>query len=111
MKTTYSLYTRYKDFVQFYKTVEHEIDAMKWEESWPNRFYEANIIPLIFLLLLIGCQSEPKYVSPPPSYQPTLTYFKDGNLCYAATYSRTGDGYIVSSITCVPCDSIRSRLK
>lgn len=39
-----------------------------------------------------------------------LTYFKDSKtgLCFAAINSTSYSGYYVTSITCVPCDSLKN---
>lgn len=64
---------------------------------------------LVFLVLLIALGSCIKT----PSEIENLTkieYFRDTRtgLCYATITSWTELGYIVRSITCVPCDSLKN---
>lgn len=69
-------------------------------------------ILLFFIgLTLFGCQyNEPTDTT---ELQSNLSYFKDHrtNLCFAALNSQSSNGYMVTSITCVPCDSVKKFLK
>ena len=62
---------------------------------------------ILIVILLISCQTN--YSVETEKVQENLTYFKDEktNLCFASINSSSYGGYSVTSITCVPCDSLK----
>ena len=65
---------------------------------------------IILFILIASCSSE---IENSKQAEEEITYIKDGrtNLCFAQKTSYSADGYIITSITCVPCDSVRHLLK
>lgn len=65
--------------------------------------------PVVMILALAGCQ----YNNKPSVVNSDLYYFRDNatGLCFAAINSTTAQLYRVTSITCVPCDSIKNVIK
>jgi len=66
------------------------------------------LIVLVLTLVVCGCgqdSSKPDV----ESIQDNIVYFRDGRtgLCFASVNSDTYYGWEVTSITCVPCDSLR----
>jgi hypothetical protein len=65
------------------------------------------LIVLLGLIMLVSCQANDTTNN--NDVKNNITYFKDAKtgLCYAAINSYTYGGYKVTSITCVPCDSLK----
>lgn len=65
------------------------------------------LMKLITIALLCSCQSNTKVDVSEISDE--LTYFRDEktNLCFATINSQSSAGYFTTSITCVPCDSVK----
>lgn len=68
-------------------------------------------IVIAFALLISSCQINS--ASDPGEVNNKLTYFKDNStgLCFATVNSASAGAYQITSIACVPCDSIRHLLK
>jgi hypothetical protein len=66
------------------------------------------IITILILVALTGCQMSS--TTDNTSVTNDLTYFKDPKtgLCFASIGSIEGNGRIIVSIACVPCDSVDS---
>jgi hypothetical protein len=61
--------------------------------------------------LLTACQdSEGFHAAPPALNQINIRYVRDSrtNLCFAAYNSATDEGYIVTSLSTVPCEAVES---
>lgn len=65
------------------------------------------LILVCALLMLVSCQMNESTDN--AQVQNYLTYFKDPRtgLCFASINSSTYGGNRVTSITCVPCDSLK----
>ncbi len=63
---------------------------------------------------LAACDSdiEARHEAPPALNQGNIRYVKDTRtgLCFAAYNSSTDEGYVVTSLSNVPCDSVNSLL-
>lgn len=67
---------------------------------------------VILVLLFAGCGQSNTEVEP-EEVKENMTYFRDDRtgLCFASVNSRTYNAYSVTSISCVPCDSVKHLLK
>jgi hypothetical protein len=65
------------------------------------------LVLLFIAVVAVACQMSS--VSNTEDIKRSITYFKDEStgLCFAAINSMSGAGYTVTSITCVPCDSLK----
>jgi hypothetical protein len=65
---------------------------------------------IIYLFILLFCFVSCQNSSKPDveSLKENIVFFKKGNLCFAAVNSDTYGYYTISSITCVPCDSLKN---
>lgn len=63
---------------------------------------------MVGIILFISCESK-KYKETHKETNSGITYYKDEEtgLCFAEKYSSTYMTFIVTSITCVPCDSLK----
>ena len=71
-----------------------------------TRIYSAMII-LLAIMPFVGCNA---ITNKPGSVKPgNIYYFKDSNsgICFAAINSMTSGFLSVTSISCVPCDSVK----
>jgi len=59
----------------------------------------------VVMMTFLSCQMSTKT----NTKELPITYFKDGRtgLCFAAVNSISNSGYEVTSIACVPCDSLK----
>jgi hypothetical protein len=66
-----------------------------------------NAIAFFLLVILSNCQQSTS--SDTDAIKSQIRYFKDvrTGLCFGSINSISGTGYSVSSITCVPCDSLK----
>ena len=68
------------------------------------------ITTIILGVLMTSCSQQ--YTSQPKvsNVKSNVTYFKDERvgLCFGAINSQTSDLLLVTSITCVPCDSVKN---
>jgi len=67
-------------------------------------------LTILALILLTSCDTGPA-TSDEATNQ--ITYMKDNKsgLCFARTTSNSYGGHDITSITCVPCDSVKNLLK
>jgi hypothetical protein len=72
------------------------------------------MVALVACAFLIGCidDSEGYHTAPPALNQSNIRYVKDSRtgLCFAAYNSATDEGYVVTSLSNVPCESVGSLL-
>lgn len=63
------------------------------------------------LCLAVSCQRT--YKAKTENLSGKITYFKDksSGLCFGAINSGSADGYEITSLTCVPCDSVKHLIK
>lgn len=68
------------------------------------------VIAAIITVLFISCSSEIKNST---EASKSITYVKDNRtgLCFGQQTSTSYSGYTITSITCVPCDSVKNLLK
>jgi hypothetical protein len=66
------------------------------------------VLMMVSAMLLSSCQ----WTGKPNTHklERNIEYFKDKRtgLCFASINSMTADGYTITSITCVPCDSLKN---
>jgi len=68
---------------------------------------------MVACMFLVACQdSEGFHTAPPALNQDNIRYVKDNRtgLCFAAYNSATDEGYMVTSLSTVPCESVTSLL-
>lgn len=67
-------------------------------------------LSIVLTLSLFSCQFSQK--SDIKEISSTMTYFRDTttNLCFAVVNSASYAGYSITTITCVPCDSLKNVL-
>lgn len=70
-------------------------------------FYAAIILLLMFISFFFSC-GEQVVSETKTNNMSNIIYFKDGktNLCFAGITFASYGGYEITSITCVPCDSL-----
>ena len=66
------------------------------------------VVSLLSIVTMTSCQQTKQ--SNPDEIKKNLIYFQDSNtnLCFGAINSITAQGYEVTSVTCVPCDSLKN---
>lgn len=66
------------------------------------------VLSTLSILVMTSCQQTEQ--SNPDEIKKNLIYFQDSNtnLCFGAINSITAQGYEVTSVTCVPCDSLKN---
>lgn len=66
-----------------------------------------NLFIIFITLLFVSCQENNP--SNTDEIKKNIIYFKDHKtgICFAAINSQTSNSYQVTSITCVPCDSLK----
>lgn len=68
------------------------------------------VLATILVFTMIGCDSS---IENSEELTTRITYFKDNdtNLCFGQITSTSYSAYTITSITCVPCDSITNLIK
>lgn len=66
------------------------------------------VLSMLSIVTMTSCQQTKQ--SNTDEIKKNLIYFKDSNtnLCFGAINSFSAQGYEVTSITCVPCDSLKN---